>query len=150
MTLQINALNRPSNCHRQLSWDREPLVLDHVLRFDGDTLLLPDDHHLVTHSHLKLADFYFQRRPGHQICFRIRDFKALQINNWDEEAVAFKYVGAEEKGTTNPMHQLFEPCNKEFELRLGYLSELTLMMTGTFTSIEPHFPNSGKPTLTRP
>lgn len=72
----------------------------------------------------------------------------LQVNNWDEESSRFAYVGSEEAGKLEPIHRIFEPCNREFRLHMGYMPELTHMMTGTFTSMEPRFPSTGRPTLT--
>jgi phage protein D len=43
---------------------------------------------------------------------------------------------------------LFNPGATEFELRMGYGSELTAMMKGSPTSLEPSFPLGGAPTLT--
>jgi uncharacterized protein len=73
----------------------------------------------------------------------------ITVNNWDAETRAFKYVGAETaadlKGSTR--YRLFEPCNKQVEVRMGYLGDLTVMLKGTFTTMEPNFPQSGPPTL---
>jgi phage protein D len=62
----------------------------------------------------------------------------------------FKYVGAETPETIdrNRLFRLFEPCNKEVEVRMGYLGDLRLMLKGTFTTMEPNFPSSGAPALT--
>jgi len=45
-------------------------------------------------------------------------------------------------------YKLFEPCAREFELKLGYGSTLTSMTKGSVTTLEPNFPASGPPTLT--
>jgi phage protein D len=74
----------------------------------------------------------------------------ITVNNWDPTTRDFKYVGAETPETLakNPLHSLFNPCHKEFELRMGYLSDnLRLMMRGSFTTLEPNFPSNGGPTL---
>ncbi len=73
----------------------------------------------------------------------------LTVNNWDEVARDFKYVGAERSalGGTS-LQRLFNPCAGEFELRLGYGGELSTIMRGSTTSLEPQFPNGGAPTLT--
>jgi uncharacterized protein len=79
---------------------------------------------------------------------------SLEINNWDPERRAFKYVGSEtaeqlENGHEDaPRFRLFEPCNKQVEIRMGYSGELQSMLRGTFTSIEPSFTASAAPTLT--
>ena len=77
----------------------------------------------------------------------------LTVNNWDPTTNSFKYVGAEtpeslKKDTPEGRRQrLFEPCNKEVEVKMGYVGELRIMLTGNFTTMEPNFPNSGAPTL---
>jgi uncharacterized protein len=77
----------------------------------------------------------------------------ITVNNWDADTRAFKYVGAETaadlKGSSrdSTRYRLFEPCNKQVEVRIGYLGDLTLMLKGTFTTMEPNFPQSGAPTL---
>ena len=73
----------------------------------------------------------------------------VTVNNWDAERREFKYVGAEDSvmGDT-ATHRLFNPGAGEFELKLGYGSELFTMMRGTTTSLEPSFPASGASTLT--
>jgi phage protein D len=77
------------------------------------------------------------------------DSVELTINNWDSIANDFKYIGSEilETLNTNPLYRLFEPCNKEVQVSMGYGSNLTVMLTGTFTTMEPDFPSSGAPTL---
>ena len=71
----------------------------------------------------------------------------ITVNNWDATHARFKYVGSESqadlKGSTadSARYRLFDPCNKEVEVRIGYLGELrTLMVSGTFTTLEPTFP----------
>lgn len=79
----------------------------------------------------------------------------LTVNNWDSNANDFKYVGAEtaeslgeEEEGGNPLHGLFEPCNREVEVKMGYGNGLQRMMTGTFTTMEPNFTGGGGATLT--
>ena len=78
----------------------------------------------------------------------------LVVNNWDEDKRTFMYIGSERasdlKGNskTSQRYRLFEPCSKKVELKLGYGSRLTRVMFGNFTTMEPHFPSSGPPTLT--
>jgi hypothetical protein len=54
----------------------------------------------------------------------------LTVNNWDTITNDFKYIGAETPETlagATPLSQrykLFEPCNKEVEIRMGYTDEL--------------------------
>ena len=82
------------------------------------------------------------------------DSVELTVNNWDSQTRDFKYVGSETtqslQGDTPEAqrYRLFEPCNKEFELRMGYTDELNVMMKGSFTTMEPNFPSGGAPTLT--
>ena len=45
------------------------------------------------------------------------------------------------------LETLFEPCQKKVVLKLGYASELTDVMTGNFTTMEPTFSASGPQTL---
>jgi phage protein D len=77
----------------------------------------------------------------------------ITVNNWDADTRTFKYVGAETaadlEGSTNDSvrYRLFEPCNKQVEVRMGYLGDLRVMLKGTFTTMEPNFPQSGAPTL---
>jgi uncharacterized protein len=77
----------------------------------------------------------------------------ITVNNWDATRRDFKYVGAEKPQLLDPDNpasradKLFEPCNKEVELRMGYLDDLTVMMRGNFTTMEPSFPSAGGPTL---
>jgi phage protein D len=74
----------------------------------------------------------------------------LTVNNWDTTTQSFKYVGAETAKSLqeNPLHRLFEPCNKEVEVWMGYVGDPRLMLKGNFTTMEPTFPSSGGPTLT--
>jgi phage protein D len=77
----------------------------------------------------------------------------LTVNNWDAEKRDFKYIGSEtakDLQANTPESQrfkIFEPCNKDVELRMGYLDSLNLMVKGTFTTMEPTFPTGGAPTL---
>jgi phage protein D len=74
----------------------------------------------------------------------------LTVNNWDAATQRLKYVGAEQndvQGDTS-LQRLFNPGAAEFELRMGYGSELATMMKGSTTSLEPSFPGGGAPTLT--
>ena len=77
----------------------------------------------------------------------------LSVNNWDAETCDFKYVGAETaemlKGNS-PLalrYRIFEPGQKTVEVRMGYADQLRLMLTGTFTTMEPNFPSGGAPVL---
>jgi phage protein D len=73
----------------------------------------------------------------------------ITVNNWDATERKFKYVGAETSTrSTDPLHTLFEPGGRDFELKMGYGSELTSMVKGSPTSLEPSFPAGGAPTLT--
>lgn len=77
----------------------------------------------------------------------------VTVNNWDPTTQDFKYVGSEtaerlarQTGDDRRL-RLFEPCNKEVEVWMGYLGDLRLMLKGTFATMEPNFPASGAPTL---
>jgi hypothetical protein len=77
----------------------------------------------------------------------------LTVNNWDATTRAFKYCGGETaadlKGSTNDSlrYKLFEPCNKEVQVWMGYAGDLRQVLKGTFTTMEPNFTASGPPTL---
>ena len=77
----------------------------------------------------------------------------ITVNNWDARTRQFKYVGfetaADLTGSDDRAQRarLFDPCNKEVELRAGYLGDLRTLLRGTFTSLEPNFPSGGAPTL---
>jgi phage protein D len=75
----------------------------------------------------------------------------ITVANWDTDPRkrTFKYVGAETtvKGSS-PVERLFNPCVGDFELKLGYGSELVTIVKGSTTSLEPSFPAGGAPTLT--
>jgi phage protein D len=73
----------------------------------------------------------------------------ITVNNWDATERKFKYVGSETNTrSTDPLHALFEPCARDFELKLGYGSELYSIVKGSPASLEPSFPAGGAPTLT--
>lgn len=77
----------------------------------------------------------------------------LTVNNWDATTRAFKYCGGETaadlKGSTrdSQRYRLFEPCNKEVQVWMGYAGDLRQVLRGTFTTMEPNFTASGPPTL---
>ncbi len=77
----------------------------------------------------------------------------ITVNNWDAAGRRFKYVGAEStadlKGSDADAQRtrLFDPCNREVEVRVGYLGDLRTLVRGTFTTLEPNFPSAGAPTL---
>lgn len=78
----------------------------------------------------------------------------ITVNNWDSETRSYKYIGSETtaslQGSSDESvrQRLFDPCNKEVELWMGYPGKLQLMMKGIFTTLTPNFPSSGGPTLT--
>lgn len=78
----------------------------------------------------------------------------MVVNNWDAGTRRFKYVGSEtakdleRDDTIGRRYKLFEPCNKEVVVKMGYRDGLQTMLTGTVTTMEPNFPSSGAPTLT--
>src|SRR6476469_9716492 len=81
------------------------------------------------------------------------DSLELTVNNWDAGARRFKYIGdetaADLRGSTrdSERYRLFDPCNKQVELWMGYAGDLRLMLKGTFTTLEPTFTSGGAPTL---
>jgi len=77
------------------------------------------------------------------------DSVELSVNNWDTVTKDFKYIGSETAQTLkqNPLYTLFEPCNKDVQVSMGYGSSLNVILTGTFTTMEPDFPGSGPSTL---
>lgn len=83
------------------------------------------------------------------------DYVQLTINNWDDTARRFKYVGVDDKDLKDGYKGLFNPGQK-VEVRMGYQqplvgsseqSSLRLMMIGTVATLEQDFPNAGSPTL---
>jgi phage protein D len=78
----------------------------------------------------------------------------ITVNNWDATARRCKYIGSEtadqltQSNRDSLLFKLFEPCNKTVKLSLGYVDNLSPIMTGNFTTMEPNFPNSGPPVLT--
>jgi len=73
----------------------------------------------------------------------------ITVNNWDATERKFKYVGSETTArSSNPLHALFEPCARDFELKLGYGSTLLSIVKGSPASLEPAFPAGSAPTLT--
>lgn len=72
----------------------------------------------------------------------------LKLNNWDAEVRAPKY----EPPSSPERANLFDPGGptdpvKRVEVRMGYLGDLRLMLTGEITTIEPDYPASGSLTL---
>jgi phage protein D len=60
----------------------------------------------------------------------------------------FKYIGSEtEESAKKPLARLFEPCNKDVEIYMGYAHPLKLMMTGQIITMEPTFSSGGASTL---
>lgn len=77
----------------------------------------------------------------------------ITVNNWDDTNNRFKYIGSEtaqdlkEGDEGGQRFKLFEPCEKQVEISMGYGAELTLMVTGTFTTMEPEFSPGAAATL---
>lgn len=73
------------------------------------------------------------------------DSFTLVVNNWDDQRREFKFIGSETAEQLVPGHPdypirtLFEPCNKEVEILMGYGGELTTMIRGHFTTMAPVF-----------
>jgi len=61
---------------------------------------------------------------------------ALTVNNWDDKHLTFKY-----SDTT-----IFDVGNR-VHVQMGYAGGLLSMVQGLITTLEPHFPESGPPTL---
>lgn len=84
----------------------------------------------------------------------------ITVSNWDEVNKKFKYIGSEDatgqggaangpedgSGAAN-RYQLFEPCSKKVIIKMGYLGDLKIMMTGFFTTMEPTFSPGAAATL---
>jgi phage protein D len=66
----------------------------------------------------------------------------LTVANWDPAAKRAKYEGA----ATTQYAGTFDP-GREVELRMGYVGNDRLMLTGQITTLEPSFPETGAPTL---
>lgn len=77
------------------------------------------------------------------------DSAEIVVNNWDADANRFKFIGSEESAEPQDssegesLDHLFDPCNKTVEIRMGYSSDLKLMMRGQFTTMEPSFGAAG-------
>lgn len=76
----------------------------------------------------------------------------LSVANWDSTDRRYKYIGSEDaQSASDPvrreLERLFEPCSKTVSLKMGYGSELTEMLVGTFTTMEPSFSAGGPHTL---
>jgi uncharacterized protein len=79
------------------------------------------------------------------------------VNNWgpgdkspNQPRRLFKYIGSESAKDLkegDPIFRVFEPCAKLVTLSMGYLNHMKVMMTGTFTTMEPSF-GGGASTLT--
>src|SRR5262249_50194160 len=65
----------------------------------------------------------------------------LLVNNWDAKKFQPKYEGSQSQYAN-----IFDP-GKRLEHRLGYGSQMVLMLTGEITTLEPSFPETGSPTL---
>ncbi len=83
------------------------------------------------------------------------DYVELTINNWDDVAQRFKYVGLDDKDLKPEYRKLFNP-GQQLEVRMGYQQPLVgssdpallkLMMVGKIKTLEQDFPNAGSPTL---
>ena len=85
------------------------------------------------------------------------DSAELVVNNWDATNNCFKYIGSETLnsdgfpvgGGANAQNwTMFDPCNRQIELFLGYApNRLQSMMIGNFVTYEPSFTSSGPPTM---
>ncbi len=77
----------------------------------------------------------------------------ITVNNWDPTTNDFKYIGSETaeslqgSGADSQLQRLFEPCDKEVSIKLGYVNHMILMMRATFTTMEPSFSAGGASVL---
>lgn len=77
------------------------------------------------------------------------DSAEIVVNNWDMARNRFKFIGAEENTTAQgtseieSLEHLFDPCEKTVEISMGYGSDLTRLMKGVFTTMEPSFSAAG-------
>lgn len=68
----------------------------------------------------------------------------LVVNNWDASS---RQPRPKYEPAFNPQYAgIFDP-GKKLELRMGYMSEMTLMLTGVITTLEPNFPEASSSTL---
>jgi phage protein D len=68
----------------------------------------------------------------------------LVVNNWD---AGHARPQPKYEPPSRPEHAgVFDP-GQRLELRMGYMNEMILMLTGEITTLEPNFPESGAPTL---
>src|SRR5579862_9103119 len=60
----------------------------------------------------------------------------MTVNNWDDKHLTFKYS---DTGTFD--------LGNHVQVQMGYAGGLLSMVQGLITSLTPHFPESGSPTL---
>jgi uncharacterized protein len=81
----------------------------------------------------------------------------MTVANWDPVVFDYKYIGAraetrklldDKTSKQSQLFHLFEPCNHEVEVKLGYGGSLRTMLLGNFTTMEPSFASSGASILT--
>jgi phage protein D len=81
----------------------------------------------------------------------------MTVANWDPVTFDYKYMGAraetrklldDKTSKQSQLFHLFEPCNHEVEIKLGYGGSLRTMLRGNFTTMEPSFSSSGASILT--
>src|SRR5579863_5194377 len=66
----------------------------------------------------------------------------LVVNNWDAQKFLPKY-----EPPSQPQYAgVFDP-GQRIQLKMGYVGDQTLMLTGEITTLEPNFPESGGSTL---
>lgn len=76
----------------------------------------------------------------------------ITVANWDPQRRRHPYIGSEGMPGDTPadaaeLQRLFEPCNKQVELFMGYGDDLVLLLRGNFTTMEPTFSSGGPHTL---
>jgi phage protein D len=73
------------------------------------------------------------------------DSFTMTVNNWDDAAREYKYIGSETAAELKPgndkyaQRTLFEPCNKDVVVSMGYGDKLVRMLKGNFTTMAPDF-----------
>lgn len=69
----------------------------------------------------------------------------MTVNNWDDDKREYKYIGSETAAELQPgnpayaTRTLFEPCNKDVLVTMGYGDKLVTMLKGNFTTMAPDF-----------
>lgn len=74
------------------------------------------------------------------------------VSNWHDSANEHRYIGSEprdyEKHSRSKEFLVLEPSSREVSVEIGYGNHLTLMMSGTITSMSPKFSGGSSGSLT--